>query len=654
MKSNDYEKILDVMPNPGIYVIREDDHKLLYFNKRVKDVSPEVRLGVACHDVWHASCSSCPLLSIGDREQSQVVSYNALYGGIVDITAVRTVWEDDVPAFVVTVTPRKDTSGYMYRKIFHVDMHKDTCDVLKSDPEEWQPEKGAFSSQLECFARSGAIYPEDIERFVAFTRPENLMTAFQSEQKTLTLIYRRQASGAFRWNLMEVVPDSNCDGEIRYAILCIKDVHDVLREGLEREVNSTRNQELIRRLGERNFNIYAIDLNTGIADPIRVDGQMRESLTPLALLWEELMCTDIKSRLHEAYQDDFEQQFSLEALHRARADGRSKTELLCLWRRREDYRYISITAYLGKEKKGGDYVVLAFQDVDERMRRELVHTERDMQMAAILKSRFRMMTTVHLDTGTCERMDLTQPAGVENVQTGDYSHYIQNTLSNYVHPDDIENYWAIFSLDHLREKAEAMEEYAEEVCQFRMPKGPVLWIEQHVIYSRQKDQVMVNILGRDITREKEQDEARNQVLKDRAYIISSLSSLFFSTYYIDLERDSFRTVTQLRRMEDVLGEDVNWTAASQIYANHFIHPDDREEYLKAMNIENLRQNLRWWQPLVAVEYRKMPENPKAGNDSCDWVRATAVLARNGADDMPSTVVYVAQNITGSRHTLEAI
>lgn len=655
MESRDYEKVLDVMPNPGIYVIQEEDHKLLYFNKRVKDVSPEVRLGVACHDVWHASCSSCPLLIIGERKQSQVVSYNPLYGGIVDIAAARTMWEDHIPAFVVSVMPRMDTSGYMYRKIFHVDIHKDTCDVLKSDAEGWQPGKGGFSGELEQFARSGAVYPEDIERFVAFTRMDNLAAAFESEQKTLTLIYRRQVSGAFRWNLLEVVPDLNSDDGIRYATFFVKDVHDVLREGLEREVSSTRNQELIRRLGERNFNIYTIDLNTGIADPIRMDGQMRESLTPLALSWEELMCTDIKSRLHEAYQDEFERQFSLEELRKARAEERQKTELLCQWRSGEEYRYISITAYFGREKKGGDYVVLALQDVDERMRRELVHTKRDMQMAAILKSRFRMMTTVDLDTGMCERMDLTQPAGAENLQTGDYTQVIQNTLSNYVHPDDVENYWAVLSLDHLREKAAAMEEeYAEEICQYRMPKGPIFWIEQHVIYSRQKEQVMVNILGQDITREKEQAESRDQVLKDRSDIISSLSSLFFSTYYIDLERDSFRTVRQLRQREDVLGEDVNWTAASQIYARHFIHPDDREEYLRTMNVENLRQNLRWWQPLVAVEYRKMPENPGLGKDSCSWVRATAVLARNDADDMPRTVVYVAQDITGSRHTKEEV
>lgn len=136
------------------------------------------------------------------------------------------------------------------------------------------------------------------------------------------------------------------------------------------------------------------------------------------------------------------------------------------------------------------------------------------------------------------------------------------------------------------------------------------------------------------------------LVEDWAYIISSLSSLFFSTYYVDVEADTFRAVTQLSRVGDVLGDEVNCTAALFIYANHFIHPDDRAEYLRVMSMENLRESLRWWQPCVAVEYRRMDE--KSGG-SWRWVRASVVLARSGPDDLPKTAVYVAQDITGGRH-----
>lgn len=271
--------------------------------------------------------------------------------------------------------------GYTYRKILRVDLERDRCEVVKTDPESWQPGEGPLSGQLERFALGGAVHPEDVGRFVAFTRPERLRAAARAGGGEANLIYRRRTGDAYRWNLIEVIPDQ-AGGE-RFAILCVKDLHDAMQEGLEREGS----RELIRSL------------------------------------------------------------------------------------------------------------------------------------------------------------------------------------------------------------------------------------------------------------------------EDRAYIISSLSRLFFSTYYINLEQDTFRAVTELRRVGDVLGDEVNCSAALQIYANHFVHPEDRAEYLRIMNIRNLRESLRWWQPCVAVEYRRLSEEPGAG-DAWSWVRATVVLARAAEDDTPKTAVYVAQDITGGRHRAE--
>ena len=648
MESRDYEKILNAMPETGVYVIREEDHGILYFNKRVQEVSPDVRLGMACHDVWSGTCKCCPLLAMGDRKESRSVSYNDPFGGVVDITATRTVWEGTIPAFVITVAPRMETAGYTYRKIFRVDLERDCCDVLKTEKDSWRPAEGPLSAQLEGLARSGAIHPEDVERFVEFIRLEHLRRASDGDGGTLTLIYRRKMKDACRWNLMEVIPDVSGGGGPPFVILCVKDVHDVLREGLEREGISVRNQELIRSLGERNFAIYSIDLNSGYTDPIRVDGQPREELDCASAPWTSLMQAHIKDRLHVAYREEFQRKFSLEGLRRAKQEGQQKSELLCQWKSGESYRYISVTAYFGRELGPRSYTVLALQDVDEHIRQELANTQRDMQMAAILKSRYKMMNTVHLDSGLCDRISLDEEAGPQSPLTGDYAHYIQNAVDNYIHPEDVETYRNLLSLEHLREKAQTTEDYLEEVCQYRLRGEPVCWIELHVIYSRQGDQVMVNILGRDVTREKNQEEKRLQALEDRAYIISSLNALFFSIYYLDLEQDTYRAVNQLRRVGDVLGGEINYTAALRIYAENFVWPEDREAYLKTLSIENLRASLRWWNPYVAVEYRKQPECPGTDGETGGWVRATAVLAQSDADEAPKTVVYVAQDISDTK------
>ena len=85
MRDKDYEIILNSMPETGIYVIRQDNHSLLYFNKRVRTASPEVRLGMICHEVWTGSCINCPLLTIQDRQEGHSLSYNPTFGGVVDM-----------------------------------------------------------------------------------------------------------------------------------------------------------------------------------------------------------------------------------------------------------------------------------------------------------------------------------------------------------------------------------------------------------------------------------------------------------------------------------------------------------------------------------------------------------------------------------------
>lgn len=63
-----------------------------------------------------------------------------------------------------------ETSDYTYRKILRVDLERDRCTVLKSDPEGWQPSEGPITGQLARFALEGAIHRDDVEQFITFTR----------------------------------------------------------------------------------------------------------------------------------------------------------------------------------------------------------------------------------------------------------------------------------------------------------------------------------------------------------------------------------------------------------------------------------------------------------------------------------------------------
>lgn len=137
----------------------------------------------------------------------------------------------------------------------------------------------------------------------------------------------------------------------------------------------------------------------------------------------------------------------------------------------------------------------------EKVPKTDVQEQGDARMAAILKARYTMLSIIDLNTGQCERVQL-QGSGRQMIQFGDYTLYIERALSEYICPDDKDTFRRVLSLEHLRSQASETEEYYEETCQYRINTGEIRWVEQHVIYSRQNERVMVNILGRDISREK--------------------------------------------------------------------------------------------------------------------------------------------------------
>ena len=113
MDIRDYERILDAIPATGIYVVREDNHEILYFNSQVQEMVPEVRRGMVCDKLWVNSCANCPLLNIGDKAENRSVSCDSSIGRAVDMVAKRILWQDEIPAFVISVTPHIDEVSHV-------------------------------------------------------------------------------------------------------------------------------------------------------------------------------------------------------------------------------------------------------------------------------------------------------------------------------------------------------------------------------------------------------------------------------------------------------------------------------------------------------------------------------------------------------------
>lgn len=646
MKTKQYEMLLNSFRKAGVYVIREDNHEILYYNKRIKEVAPDIREGSICHELWKDSCANCPVLHIGDKEEAHSVSYDSPFGKAVEIAATRLLWDEDIPAFMVTVTPYAETSNYVYRNVMRGNLSTNSFNIIKIDEKELRDMKdypASLSDWFEDIALKGFIYEEDVERYRKFVEPERLQAELKNTPKVQTCNYRRKVGDRFKWHTLEIVPDFDYTDENQSIMIQVKDVHDILRDGLEREEINIRNQEIINSLGEMNFAIYVVDLQSGGVNIVQTTELVRRVVKTEIFIWDNVFTGKAADYIALEDQKEFKDKFSLSVMRQAWKNGEKKRTFVCKALLYGEWRYISITAFFKENQKHCGYSILTFQDVDEQTKKDMERTWNDRRMAAIIQSRYSILNIVDLENGTCERIHLGEGNPGRREQ-GDYRYYIQRALDKYVAEADKETFKNTFLLDNLRKKAEDVKTFKEEMCQYQYKVSPALWVEEQVLYIRQGNKTVVNILGRDITSEKLMEERVRKDVLEKASIINSLGSMFFATYYMDLEHDTFRPVTQKTEVGSILGDERNSTQAFRIYARNFIHPDDQEEYLENVRNQKLCSTLSIEHPLLAFEYRRVPDQ----NNQMAWIRATIVLADTTGNGRPKHAVYVVQDVTESK------
>ncbi len=646
MTTREYELILDSLQMTAVYVIREDNHKVLYFNKRVREVAPNIEKGMVCHELWEGTCDNCPLLHIGDKNEARSVNYDDPFGEVVEIAATRILWEDEVPAFVIAVTPYAEVANHIYHKVLRGNLTTDSYAIVKADEEEMRELRGHMASLTDWFlgvSKCGYIYEEDIERYEDFVRFDHAKAELKKGVKKLSCIYRRKSGDRYRWHHLEVVPDFDYTDDNQKVMVCLKDIHDAFREGLAREEVNIRNQEIINTLGETNFAIYVVDLQTGHVNIVQATEKIRRNADTENSLWNDTFQGIGAGYISPEDRERVYDQLSLESMRTAWENGEEKRTILCRVFLYGDWRYVSISAYLKENKKQGGYAILTFQDVDEQTKRDMEQRRNDQRMAAIIRSRYSILSTIDLETGICERIYLREGAVGRRVE-GDYDHYVRKASEETVVEADREAFEKTLFLENLRENAETVQDFREDVCQYRHRGESLLWTEEHVLYIRQGDKTLVNVLGRDITAEKLAEEQANRESIEKASIISSLSSMFFATYYINLENETLRPVRQKEVVSNVLGDERNYTQAIDLYAQNFISPDDREEYLEYVSYRRLLNTLSAEQPVTAFEYRMLPDQ----NNRRAWIRASVVLAETTSDGRPKRALYVAQDVTESK------
>lgn len=654
MQVQDYDIILNSLQLTGIYVIREDNHQILYFNQRVKDVTPTIELGMVCHELWKDSCSNCPLPLIENNKEGRSIIYNSPFGRSAEVTANRIVWQYSIPAFLISITPRIENSDYTYNIILKANLTTNRYNIVKASLAQQMNFAHKYPTLSELFttyANSGQIHSNDINSFLEFTQIEHLQKELKNPTKSATYTYRHKLEQDYRWHAMEVIPDYDYSEDHQTVMIYCKDIHDIYSKGLALEELNTRNHEIIESLGEMNFAIYVIDLNTGMMNPVRAANDIGKIDGWEIMNWDDVLENNVNTMYHPDYRDKMLQMYSLKSLRQARTDGKQNMELLCQRMIQFSYHYVSVTTYFHKTNSGNDFAVMAIQDMDKYARQEIRQSQYDVYIAALIKSRYDTMCTVDLNSGIYEQIYLKDNDKLDNTTRGDYNLFIQKTIDDgLVYEDDIATFQNYLLLDNMRKKAEDDDDSAEIIFEYRMKTPKVVWLQVQTLFVHQDNGVIANILSRDITERKLKEAEEKKEKQDWSYIINSMSSMFFATYYIDLAADTFRIIKQTSKSGNILSITQNYNEAISTYSQHSVHANDREEYIETLGLPNLLSSLSLHHPYVAIEYQRIKKkgNVIKGNG---WIRATVILVET-KNNIPTKALYVEQDVTESKRKEE--
>ena len=251
--------------------------------------------------------------------------------------------------------------------------------------------------------------------------------------------------------------------------------------------------------------------------------------------------------------------------------------------------------------------------------------------------------------------------------------------SDRILPSDREEFQQKYSLAGLQDGWRRGGEGPEMVSRWLFQeKYRYIVIEAH-FYTGQSGRGYAILTVQDIDRRTRRELKRAQAeaeaaraASQRIAIINSLSGMFGSAYYIDLEQDEFHRVSTLAGAGEIFGEKGPYWQRIQDYAAARIHPDDRAEYLERMNPHSLAAALSQEHPMEVLEFRELPASDAADDAlshtadpvsaaetdaaahrtaSCVWVRATVTLCEL-REGRPATAVYVTQDVTESKRREE--
>lgn len=239
-----FERVLDAITNAGIYIIEKRSHTIIYCNKRFKELVPAAEVSLGCYEIGMDICNRCPLESYDPAKKGKNVFLREshVFGGMVEVSVDEILWEDKIPAYIVTIIPQmkaEETKNYyLYnrsidRVVKKISVATVSLNLTKNisrsyiwnDKNQFLCEEegsvdGIFADMLR------RMHSKDRERCGRFDTCAKMEAYFNKGGKYLEdEMLIKGEDGRYRWFSLRVIPLEYTEYRDTLAVLVIRNIH---------------------------------------------------------------------------------------------------------------------------------------------------------------------------------------------------------------------------------------------------------------------------------------------------------------------------------------------------------------------------------------------------------------------------------------------
>ncbi len=488
LQENDkvFEELVNHLGDTAVCVISRETHEIFYYNKKLKEKCPNVRIGTVCHEILPVHCSSCPIKDIGKEDKSvngrsntsdgrsntsdgrsnTSIIYSSPFGAVADVTATACEW-NHVPAYLLMISPHQIlfqereiyaqfqkvniiaqlmmvAAAKAYDLLISVNLTQNTYEIVEY--QNFINHKAMTEGCFDDLIETGLSTLPDEERpfFVKAFRRDYLLEAYnRGEQSVYLEHYQYADDGTLHWMLTQVlfVEDPYNSDILEITLSKCIDERKKREEEIQNErrvvYSSIPGDVVMGRVEEKEFLVHVLESSEDFRKSYVKDGKMDFSY----------IHPEDKNRV-------------IEYLKRA---VKSRTSFTVEYRRimpNGGDKWIQLQGNCMNEIKGEPIYIFLFLDITRRkLAQERVLREKEaafLEQENLMKSSIMALfgEVIYLDLNTGHYCYKKIEGSLTEVKEEDYEKFLQKYVENLVHPNEQKRFLEVFGLEQIRQAIE--------------------------------------------------------------------------------------------------------------------------------------------------------------------------------------------------------